>query len=179
MKKLFENIGSNRFKLITESTDEPVPKSTLVREGLKKVLASGGKEVSYKQLETVGMGYIRSIDEAKKTALKEARELALEFGYKDDENNAKFVKEVSWNDEESYKRSHGDNETDYDPVTKSISSAMSAANREDDTSNPEEGREVEIGKEIVARIRKLHSGEDKDLVAIEKLAQELIKMHGG
>jgi len=160
MKKLFENIGSNRFKLITESTDEPVPKSTLVREGLKKVLASGGKELSYKQLETVGMGYIRSIEEAKKCALKEARELALEFGYKDDENNAKFVKEVGWHDEESYKRSHGDNETDM--------------------TNPEEEKEVQIAREILKIVNHIQKqGYDQhSMSAIERFANELIKMHG-
>jgi hypothetical protein len=158
MNKLFENVGSNRFKLITESTDEAVPKSTLVREGLKKVLASGGKEVSYNQLETVGMGYIRSIEEAKKCALKEARELALEFGYKDDENNAKFVKEAAtgeWNQESSHD--------------------------ETDMSNSEESREVEIGKEILRLSDYLvpdrHDQTDA-LIRLKGLANELIKMHG-
>lgn len=48
---------------------------------------------------------------------------------------------------------------------------------ETDMSNPAEEREVQIGHEIISRIRKLHSGEDKDLLAIEKLAQELIDIH--
>lgn len=93
MKKLFENIEGNKFKLISESTDIDIPKSSLIRNGLKKVFSEGEKEYSYKRLETLGMGYIRNIQEAKRCALKEARELASEFGYTDEEDQQKFVKE--------------------------------------------------------------------------------------
>jgi hypothetical protein len=93
MKKLFENVDGNRFKLISESIEESEPKSSLVRKGLKKVFSEGEKEYSYKRLEGVGLGYIRNVSDAKKCALQEARELALEFGYKDNEEESKFVKE--------------------------------------------------------------------------------------
>lgn len=94
MKKLFENVEGNKFKLISENIEESEPKSSLVRKGLKKVFSEGEKEYSYKKLQGVGMGYIRDIAEAKKCALQEARELALEFGYRDEEEEQKFVKEI-------------------------------------------------------------------------------------
>ena len=94
MKKLFENVEGNRFKLISESIEESLePKSSLIRKGLKKVFSEGEKEYSYRKVEGVGLGYIRDVSEAKKCAIQEARELALEFGYKDNEKEAKFVKE--------------------------------------------------------------------------------------
>ena len=93
MKKLFENVDGNRFKLISENITEDEPKSSLIRKGLKKVFSEGEKEYSYKKVEGVGLGYIRNVSEAKKCALKEAEELALEFGYRNDEGEQKFVKE--------------------------------------------------------------------------------------
>jgi len=92
-QKLFENVGGNQFKLITESVDEVNPNAKLVREGLKKVFGAGGKELSYKRLQGVGLGYIKHVEEAKKTAIQEARILAKEYGYMDNEDSQKFVKE--------------------------------------------------------------------------------------
>ena len=92
-QKLFENIGGNTFKLITESVDEVNPNAKLVRSGLKKVFSAGDKTLSYKRLQGVGLGYIKSVEEAKKTAIQEARELAKEYGYMDNENAQAFVKE--------------------------------------------------------------------------------------
>jgi hypothetical protein len=150
MEKLFENVDGNQFKLISEGVSEDEPKSSLVRKGLKKVFSEGEKEYSYKRLEGVGLGYIRSISEAKTCALQEARELALEFGYKDDENNAKFVKEDG----------HG----------------------ESNVSNPEEKREVQIGKKIIELCKlvgghNLDYGRQKVVDKINKLAQELLNIH--
>lgn len=91
-QKLFENIGGNQFKLISENVDKN-PNSNLVREGLKKIFSSAdGKDLLYKSLANIGMGYIKDVSEARKCALQEARQLAEEFGYKDDESNGKFVK---------------------------------------------------------------------------------------
>ena len=92
MKKLFENVGGNKFKLITESISEPIKGSDLVREGLKKVFANSDIEVSYHRLANVGLGYIKDITEAKKCAIQEAREIASDFGFQDDEYNQKFIK---------------------------------------------------------------------------------------
>lgn len=91
-QKLFENVGGNQFKLITESVDEVNPKAKLVREGLKKVFGAGSRQLSYKKLQGVGLGYIKSVEEAKKTAIQEARELAKEYGYMDNESAQAFVK---------------------------------------------------------------------------------------
>ena len=96
-QKLFENLGGNTFKLITESVDEINPKAKLVREGLKKVFGAGSKQLSYKKLQGVGLGYIKSVEEAKKTAIQEARELAKEYGYMDNENAQAFMKEDETN----------------------------------------------------------------------------------
>lgn len=94
-QKLFENIGGNTFKLITEGVDEVNPQAKLVREGLKKVFGAGSRQLSYKKLQGVGLGYIKSVEEAKKTAIQEARELAKEYGYVDNENAQAFVKNES------------------------------------------------------------------------------------
>ena len=96
-QKLFENIGGNTFKLITESVDEVNPNAKLVRSGLKKVFSAGNKSLSYKRLQGVGLGYIKSVEEAKKTAIQEARELAKEYGYMDNENAQAFMKEDETN----------------------------------------------------------------------------------
>jgi len=93
-QKLFENVGGNQFKLITESIAvESNPKSTLIREGLKKVFSNGGKKLSYTQLANIGMGYIKDVNEARKCAMQEARDLASEYGYIDNEDAQTFVKE--------------------------------------------------------------------------------------
>lgn len=92
-QKLFENVGGNTFKLITESVDEVNPNTKFVREGLKKVFGEGSKSLSYKKLQGVGLGYIKNVEEAKKTAIQEARVLAKEYGYMEDENSQRFVKE--------------------------------------------------------------------------------------
>ena len=94
MRKIFENVNGNQFRLITEGViaDEN-PKGKMVREGLKKVFGSGEKVLSYKRLQGVGLGYIKSVEEAKKCAIQEARELAKEYGYSDQEESQKFVKE--------------------------------------------------------------------------------------
>lgn len=88
---LFENVSGNRFRLLTESMDKS--KSELVREGVKKVFSASTDEISYKQLQGVGIGYIKEISEAIKCAIQEAREVASEFGYKDDAYNSRFIKE--------------------------------------------------------------------------------------
>ena len=161
-QKLFENVGGNQFKLINEGViaDEN-PKGKLVREGLKKVFGSGEKVLSYKRLQGVGMGYIKSVEEAKKCAIQEARELAAEYGYTEDENQQAFVKEVGWHDEESYKHSHGDDESN--------------------ESDPSEKREVQIGKKILTiidspgmdRVMETEKGQ------LRQLAEELIALHTG
>jgi hypothetical protein len=158
MKKLFENIGGNQFKLLTEATEN----SELIRSGLTKVFSVGEPEISYSQLANIGLGYIRNVSEARKCALREAQDLAPQFGYQDDEPNQKFVKEVSWHDEESYKRSHGD------------------THGETDMSNPEEKREVQIANEILAVIKSpgMDRAMETEKGKLQQLAQELLKMHG-
>jgi hypothetical protein len=143
MKRIFENVGGNKFKLLTEGVGEQVDLSKLVREGLKKVFSAGSSELSYRRVEGVGLGYIKSISDASKTALQEARVMAPRYGYEDDENNAKFVKTED-------------------------------AHAESDMSNPEEKREVQIGREII----KLCQGTDANFPDIMELAKELIQMHG-
>lgn len=99
-QKLFENHGGNTFKLITEGIGEVNPNAKLVRSGLKIVFSAGNKSLSYKRLQGVGLAYIRSVEEAKKTAIQEARILAEEYGYTDDEYAQKFMKEDDANTNE-------------------------------------------------------------------------------
>lgn len=167
MERIFENIEGNKFKLISESITEDEPKSSLIRKGLKKVFSEGENEYSYRRLESLGMGYIRNVEEAKKCALQEARELALEYGYKDDENNSKFVKEGIT-----------------DPVAHSISTAMFNASKED-VSNPAEKREIQIGERLVELAARNgaggalgHSTPTSHFAdEVLKLGHELIDMH--
>ena len=92
-QRLFENINGNQFKLINEGAENGISKESMVREGLRKVFLAGDSKLSYKRLEGVGLGYIRSVEEAKKTAVQEARVLAKEYGYVENEGSQAFVKE--------------------------------------------------------------------------------------
>jgi hypothetical protein len=93
MGKLFEHVSGNKFKLITESVDSA---SNLIREGIKKVFAAvDGNEISYQRVQGVGLGYIKDITEARKCALKEAREIASDCGFEDCESDSKFVKRAT------------------------------------------------------------------------------------
>jgi hypothetical protein len=155
-QKLFENVGGNQFKLITESIDEINPNAKFVREGLKKVFSSGGKTLSYKRLQGVGLGYIKHVEEAKKTAIQEARTLAKEYGYRDNEDAQAFVKENEFSNLDAQ-----------DPT----SSLAKRSPEETSMSNPEEAREVQIGKEIIKSL------DVDDLHKVADLARELIQMH--
>ena len=93
-KVLFENVGRNQFKLISESVDQ-ASKTDLVREGLKKIFESAnGKPLTYKSLANVGMGYIKDVGEARKCALQEAKYIAEAFGYTENAEQQAFVKEI-------------------------------------------------------------------------------------
>jgi len=148
---LFENVGGNQFKLLKESTNV---NESLVASGLKKVFMNAGTTpISYHRVEAVGMGYIKDITTAKRVALDEARILAKEYGYQDNENDAKFVKE-----------------------------AGIQTNPETDMSNPTEKKEVQIGEEILKCMTRISQprgqGEEFAFERIRELANELIKIHG-
>ena len=163
MKKLFTNVNGNQFQLLKESIDNGLDKTTLVREGLKKVFSAGSPELSYRRVEGVGMGYIKSVSEATKTAIQEARQIAAEYGYMDNPDQAKFVKEIDTNPEGDM--AHPEANT---------------GNPEADMSAPKESREVQIALEIKKLIAKLVPSENlaKSEHAIIDLCNELIKLHG-
>lgn len=92
-QKLFEHVGGNQFKLVTENVvTETNPKASLIREGLKKIFMNGGKKLSYTFMANLGMGYIKDVSEARKCAIQEARVLAPEYGYVDQEDIQTFVR---------------------------------------------------------------------------------------
>lgn len=163
-QKLFENVGGNQFKLITESVDAPNPQAKLVREGLKKVFGAGAEILSYKRLQGVGLGYIKHVEEAKKTALDEARTLAKEYGYTDNENAQAFVKENDFSKLDAQNPSH--------------SLAKFGSDEAEDYS-PSESREVQIGREIIRYAKEISERSDiEELKAkIIELARELVIMH--
>lgn len=178
-KKLFENVNGNCFRLLTESMESP--QSNLVRSGIKKVFANAKGNVSYNMVENVGLGYIKDVSEAIKCALQEAREVAKEFGFKDDENSEKFIKTVN-EDGGMSAYDVGGFENDQFPMTQS--KRKSSSHDETDMSNPEESREVQIAKEIKQAVNIIIGNDENvpgyDLLnKIHVLAQELIKMHGG
>jgi hypothetical protein len=165
--KLFENVSGNQFRLLTESI---LSESNNVREGLKKVFSSAGSEIPYSRLQNVGLGYIKDITEARKCALQEAKELALEFGYSNNEEEQKFVKE---ND---FSKLSAEN-----PEHRMAQKSSGEDHPEHDMSNPEESREVQIAKEILHIITELERtvGLKEETHKIVGLAQELIQMHQG
>jgi hypothetical protein len=160
MKKqlLFENVNGNTFKLLKENAEAKPIHETLVSSGLKKVFQNSKGKVTYRQIESVGFGYIKDITEAKNVALKEARILAKEYGYEEDEDDSKFIK-------------------------KEIAPDNAGMNVERPAS--EEKREVQIGKEILKhtnylsnKIKEVDSPQmDFALGKITALASELIKLH--
>jgi len=131
-------------------------------------LSNGGKEISYKRLQNVGLGYIKDVTQAARCALREAKALAEEFGYQDDENNQKFVKENDFSKLSAENPEHSRAKVGSDE----------GEHEESDTSNSEEKREVQIGKEIV----KLTGYGELDIdktQRVRELAQELIALHRG
>ena len=85
----------NLKKLLTENVVQKprLTESDHVHNGLQKVFSAGDAEISYRRCENVGLGYIKSISEAVKIAIQESRKVAKTFGYRDDVDNAKFIKE--------------------------------------------------------------------------------------
>jgi hypothetical protein len=173
----YNNHMINLKKLLTESSD---PKQRVqeaadhVRSGLEKVFGAGDPEISYRRCENVGLGYIKSISEAVKVSVTESRKIAKSFGYKDDETNAKFIKE----DNDFSKLSAEDPEHG---MAKMTSDEM--PHDETDLSNPEENREVQIAKEILNRTQRLVNyipEEDwgKLVTPLQSLAHELLQIHG-
>ncbi len=168
--RLFENTGGNKFRLLKESVNV---NESLVASGLKKVFMNAGGDISYNRVEAVGMGYIKDINTAKQVALQEARILAKEFGYKEDENKAKFVKENDFSKLDAQNPSHtgakiGSNE----------------AGQESDMSNQEEQQEVQIGNSIKKLCQDALNNDTDDmntfilaLNKIEELSNKLIQMH--
>jgi len=155
--KLFENRGGNNFRLLKESKDV---NESLIASGLKKVFMNAGDKISYSHVEAVGMGYIKDVSTAKRTALQEARILAEEFGYKDNEEDAKFVKDSA--NTLPLKKEHD----------------------ETDMSNPEERTEMQIGEELVKLATDNGAGRPSGVRSnwfpnkVAELGNELIKMHG-
>lgn len=91
-QRLFESLGGNQFKLISENVNGS-SKADLVREGLRKVFNAGHKQMTYEFIQNIGLGYIKDVSEARKCAIEEARDLAGVYGYADDSSQSKFVKE--------------------------------------------------------------------------------------
>ncbi len=170
--RLFENTGGNKFRLLKESVNV---NESRVASGLKKVFMNAGSSISYNHIESVGMGYIKDINTAKQVALQEARVLAKEFGYKEDEDKSKFVKENDFSKLDAQNPSHAQ--------AKVASNEPSP--EETETDGSEEKREVEIGKEIIRLVgivsqylNNPHAPNESTLAKIRTLAEELVKIHG-
>lgn len=145
-QKLFENVGGNNFRLITENVEES--KSKLVREGLRKVFGGGKQQITYQFVQNVGLGYIKDVTEARKCALEEARIVAKECGYMEDEAKAKFVKT------EAHEESDMGNP--------------------EEKSEVQIGKEILAHAEAIINISHTSA---PHVEAIKKLSQELIDMH--
>ncbi len=160
-QKLFESVSGNQFKLISENING-LTRESLVKEGVRKVFMNAGNKISYKHVQNVGLGYIKDVTDARKCAIQEARVLAKEYGFADNENTQTFVRE----DGEMSDYDRGEFENGRPPVSTPGHGA-------------EEQREIQIGKEILAALNNLNAASTSGgLVAeIRKLAEELIDMH--
>lgn len=132
--------------------------SDLVRKGLEKVFESSDGDIPYRRLENVGLGYIKNVSEAIKTAVKESRKLAEKYGYSDNEIREIFIK-THVKEEEKHS--------------------------ETNMNNPEEKREVQIARAILKELDnaggegiEIHDAVSVILNRIETLARELLTMHG-
>jgi len=166
--RLFENTGGNKFRLLKESVNV---NESLVASGLKKVFMNAGKSISYNHIESVGMGYIKDINTAKQVALQEARVLAKEYGYKEDEDKARFIKENDFSKLDAQNPSHAQAKIASNEPTSD----------ETDMGNPEEKEEVRIGRKIIHLLQGRRGTVEDYRQQIEQaieLAKELVKMHG-
>jgi hypothetical protein len=82
---------------LRELLKEVVNGEELVASGMKKVFANahdtGAKTISYDQVEAVGLGYIKDVSTAQRVAYQTAVQIADKFGYWDDTDHERFVKE--------------------------------------------------------------------------------------
>ena len=175
--KLFENAGGNKFRLLKESVNV---NESLVASGLKKVFMNAGNAITFNHIESVGMGYIKDINTAKQVALQEARVLAKEYGYKEDEDKARFVKENDFSKLDAQNPSHAQTKV----------ASNEPASDETDMGNPEEKEEVKLASEILNCLsviytnnpELIHDTDENDiqvnLKKIEKAARQLLKIHG-
>jgi len=178
-KLKLENNMINLKKLLTENvTEKPrLTESDHVHNGLQKVFAAGDSEISYRRCENVGLGYIKSISEAVKIAIQESRKVAKTFGYRDDVEQAKFIKEEATND-----FSKLDAQSPESATAKVAPEEL--PHDETNMANSEENREVKIGQEILLLTVDLRLAIEGDSAAqnavtqIQALAKELISMHG-
>jgi|SRR5579862_9473160 len=145
---LFENIGGNHFRLLKEAANK---NESLISSGLKKVFSNGDDSISYQRIEAVGLSYIKDINEAKRIALDEANNVAKLFGYKNDINEAKFIKEV------------GNPETDM----------SNPSEREEVKIGKQILQIIESNLQF-----DLHPSHEAAVQKIKLLAEELVKMHG-
>lgn len=165
----------NLKKLLTEQV-EPKQKvqeaADHVRSGLTKVFSAGEKEIPYRRVENVGLGYIRSVSEAIKCAVYESRQLASKYGYKDDQLKEMFVKESN-----DFSQLSAENP---EHSMAKMSPEEMPHHDEMDMSNPEESREVQIAREILVVIDS--PGMDRVMETekgkLRQLAQQLLQIHG-
>jgi hypothetical protein len=165
----------NLKQLLTENTVAAKPQLTEadhVHNGLQKVFATGDPEISINRCENVGLGYIKNISEAFKVAKIEAMKVAKTFGYRLDEEQAKFVKE-----ENDFSKLDAQNPT-------SAMAKMTPDENPDAAPHAQEEKsEVQIGNEILNIIEEslqfdLHPAHAKDVIRIKELAEKLLQMHG-
>lgn len=86
----------NLKQLLKESDERPVNGGEeFVNSGVRKVFANAHenktKYITYRQIESVGLGYIKDVSAAQKTAYECAVQMADKFGYFDDQDNERFA----------------------------------------------------------------------------------------
>jgi hypothetical protein len=166
----------NLKQLLTENTVASKPQLTEadhVHNGLHKVFGAGDPEISVNRCENVGLGYIKNISEAFKVAKNEALKVAKIYGYRLDEDQAKFVKE------------NANDFSKLDAQNPTSALAKMTPDEHPDAAKPaqEEKSEVQIGNEILNIIEEglqfdLHPAHAKDVIRIKELAEKLLQMHG-
>ena len=188
MNQLFKKTGNNNFQLLTENTIQQPKTNEVIQlnSGLKKIFCEGVSEISYNRVQNMGFGFIADIHAAKAVALEESRIIAEEFGYRDDVDNKKFIKEDG--EMSDYDKSNSENEPAHAPAWGD--EELATGGNVGWSDKHEEKREVQIGKEILKlaeliknKLSNHQLGHDGlDIIGsadhIIEFATQLIKMHG-
>jgi len=89
-KRLVEAVASQMFR---RRFPRDLDISGNLNDALRKLFSTTTNQIiPYSDVDDVGLGHIKDPDQAVEYTIEKAREMALNFGFRDDENNEQFVR---------------------------------------------------------------------------------------